>query len=328
MSMYSGVDGRLATSVQGLIGNTPLIRLSLPQLPASVEVLAKLESANPLSSAKDRVAESMMRGAEERGELAPGGTVIEATSGNTGIALAALCAARGYRCIIVLPSNATLERVLTLRLLLGAEVELTDPALGYPGAIKRAEELQASIPGSWYPRQHANADNIRAHYTTTGPEIWSATGGRVDVLVCAVGTGGTLTGIAHYLRERNPALHVVAVEPERSPVLSGGEGGPHGIPGLNGGFVAPTTDVDAVDEVITVPDQAAADTALTISRSMGLLVGISSGAAAYGCLELARRRDLSHQTVVTVFPDSGERYLSWLAAQEAAAAAAAEADPS
>jgi cysteine synthase A len=298
-----------AAGLADLIGNTPLLRLDLEGLPPSAEVLAKLESANPLASAKDRVAAAMLRGAEERGELRPGGTVIEATSGNTGIALAALAAGRGYRCVIVVPETATAERLRLLRLL-GAEVVTTPSAAGYTGTIAEAERLHRALPGSWFARQHENPDNPRAHYETTGPEIWSATGG-VDVLVCGVGTGGTLTGTARYLRARNRALWVVAVEPESSAVLSGGPGGPHRIPGLNGGFVADTTDRSLIDEVVTVPDEAAARTARALARRMGLLVGVSSGAAAYACTRLARRRDLTGQRVVTVFPDTGERYLSW-----------------
>lgn len=297
-------------SLDELVGNTPMLRLSLDGLPADAHVLAKLESANPLSSIKDRAALFMLRAAEESGALRPGGTVIESTSGNTGIALAALAAARGYGCRIVLPDNASRERVLTLRML-GAQVEFTDYTLGFAGCVERAEQLHARTPDSWYAAQHVNADNVRAHYETTGPEIWRDTGGRVDHLVCTVGTGGTLTGIAHYLRERNPALHVVAVEPAGSALLSGGEPGPHRIPGLNGGFTSPVTDVGVIDEVIAVEDEDAAATTRALASSAGLLVGVSAGAAAYGCLELARRHDLSGATVVTVFPDTGERYLSW-----------------
>ncbi|MES4887370.1 cysteine synthase family protein [Streptomyces sp. NPDC096012] len=297
-------------SLEDLVGNTPLLRLALPHLPADARVLAKLEAANPLSSIKDRAALFMLRAAEESGALRPGGTVIESTSGNTGIALAALAAARGYACRIVLPDNASGERLLTLRML-GADVEFTDHTLGFAGCVERAEKLHADTPGSWYAAQHLNPDNVRAHYETTGPEIWRDTGGRVDHLVCGVGTGGTLTGIAHYLRERNPDLRVVAVEPAGSPLLSGGEPGPHRIPGLNGGFTSPVTDVEVIDEVIVVADEDAAATTRAIAAATGLLVGVSSGAAAHGCVELARRHDLAGATVVTVFPDTGERYLSW-----------------
>ncbi|WP_329553881.1 PLP-dependent cysteine synthase family protein [Streptomyces sp. NBC_00696] len=299
-------------SIADLVGSTPLLRLPLEG--AEGRVLAKLECANPLSSIKDRAALFMLRAAEERGELRPGDTVVESTSGNTGIALAALAVARGYRCLIVLPDNATQERILTLRML-GAEIELTDHTLGFAGCVERAEKLAVEIPGSWYASQHTNADNVRAHYTTTGPEIWEATEGQVTHLVCTVGTGGTLTGTARYLRERNPRLRVVAVEPTGSALLSGGEPGPHRIPGLNGGFISPVTDVELIDEVIAVSDEDAAAATRAIAARTGLLVGISSGAAAHGCAELARRHDLTNATVVTVFPDTGERYLSWWPAE-------------
>ncbi|MFI9768949.1 PLP-dependent cysteine synthase family protein [Streptomyces sp. NPDC052415] len=302
--------GSVVSSLEELVGNTPMLRLRLAGLPDDAHVLAKLEAANPLSSSKDRAALFMLRAAERAGTLRPGGTIIESTSGNTGIALAALAAARGYGCRIVLPDNASQERLLTLRML-GAAVELTDHTLGFAGCVQRAEELHAETPGSWYAAQHANADNVRAHYETTGPEIWRDSGGRVDHLVCAVGTGGTLTGVARRLREHNPRLHVVAVEPAGSPLLSGGAPGPHRIPGLNGGFTSPVTDVTLIDEVIAVTDEDAAATTRALAAGTGLLVGVSSGAAAYGCLELARRYDLSGATVVTVFPDTGERYLSW-----------------
>ncbi|GFH35741.1 PLP-dependent cysteine synthase family protein [Streptomyces pacificus] len=302
-------------SFEDLVGNTPLLHLPMDGVPRDVTVLAKLEAANPLSSIKDRPALYMIRAAKASGELAPGATVIESTSGNTGIALAALAAAHRHPCVIVLPQSASAERVMTLRML-GAEVEFTDPELGLAGCVERAEKLHAEIPGSWYARQHENPANVRAHYETTGPEIWRGTGGRVDVLVCGVGTGGTLTGIAHYLRERNPALRVVAVEPEGSALLSGGSPGPHRIPGLNGGFTSPVTDVACIDEVVVVSDEDAAATTRALAAGSGLLVGVSSGAAAHACRELTRRHDLSGATVVTVFPDSGERYLSWWPPEE------------
>jgi cysteine synthase A len=310
----------IAANVAELIGGTPLVRLSLPGFPPEVTALGKLEAANPLSSIKDRASLFMLRAAERRGELVPGrGTIIEATSGNTGISLAALAAAHGYRCIIVLPDSATRERRQILRAL-GAEVVATPGAAGYRGAIAKAEELHAGIAGSWFPRQHENADNIRAHYETTGPEIWADCHGRVDALVCGVGTGGTLTGIARFLKEHNPALHVVAVEPEGSPVLSGGPGGLHRIPGLNGGFVAPTTDVSLIDEVLVVADEDAADAARQLARRAGLLVGISSGAATHACRLVAQRLPAG-ATVVTILPDTGERYLStWATDDEDVAA--------
>jgi cysteine synthase len=299
----------IAASIDDLVGGTPLVRLALPGLPGDVTALAKLEMANPLSSSKDRAGLYMLRGAEQRGELVPGrGTIIEATSGNTGISVAGLAATRGYRCIMVLPDNATAERRRILRAL-GAEVVLTPHAAGYDGAISKAKDLHQEIPGSWFVNQNENPDNVRAHFETTGPEIWADCRGHVDALVCGVGTGGTLTGAARYLKQRNPALQVVAVEPEGSPVLSGGPGGLHAIPGLNGGFVAPTTDVSCIDEVVVVSDADAASTASLLARSCGLLVGISSGAAAHGCLQVAQRLRPG-ATVVAILPDGGERYLS------------------
>lgn len=305
---------RIADGVEELVGNTPMVRLPVGGAAPGTRLLAKVESANPLASAKDRVALWMLRGAEAAGHLTPGGTVIEATSGNTGIALAALCAARGYRCLIVLPDSATSERIGLLRAL-GAEVELTPHALKFQGAIDRAAELHRAMPGSWFARQHENTDNVRAHRETTGPEIWADTEGRVDVLVCGIGTGGTLCGAGGYLRERNPRLTIVAVEPASSPVLSEGWAGTHAIPGLTGGFVADTTDVELIDEVLTVSDDEAMDTARWLARRRGILAGISSGAAVHGAMRLARRPENAGKTITTILPDTGERYLSvWASA--------------
>ncbi|MFG2449667.1 PLP-dependent cysteine synthase family protein [Streptomyces sp. NPDC048512] len=302
----------VADGIDDLVGATPLVRLRLDGLAAGAEILAKLEAANPMSSSKDRAALYMLKAAEARGDLAPGGTIVEATSGNTGISLAALAAARGHRCVIVLPDNATTERVRLLAAL-GAEVVQTPADRGYPGAIEKAEEIHAATPGSWFPCQHENADNVEAHYATTGPEITAAltaTGRRIDTLVCAVGTGGTLTGIARHLREQDPAVRIVAVEPLGSPLLSGGQPGRHRIPGLNGGFVAPTTDVSLIDEVITVSDTDALHTARELASGQGLFVGVSSGAAVHAAHLVAARAEYRDRTVVTVLPDTGERYLS------------------
>lgn len=298
-----------AGSVDDLVGRTPLLDVPLPGLGASVRLLAKLEMANPLSSVKDRAALFMMREAEETGLLPPtGGTVIECSSGSTGISLAALCARRGHRCVIVMPDNATEERRLILREL-GAEVHLVAAGDGLMAAWAYAEELQRTVPGSWVPHQDRNPANPAAHYATTGPEIWQALGDRIDVLVCGVGTGGTLTGTARYLKERT-ALHVVAVEPARSAVLSGGEAGPHGIPGIGAGYVSEITDLSLVDEVVAVTDEAAAATTREITRATGVPVGVSSGAAAWAARTVTDRSRWAGATVVTVFPDSGERYLS------------------
>ena len=309
---------RIAGSIEDLIGRTPLLRLPLENAAPGVQVLAKLESANPLGSIKDRAALWMMRAAEASGALAPGGTVVEATSGNTGIALAALAAARGYRCVIVLPDSATAERIALLRVL-GAEVELTPRELRYQGAIDRAAELTAGIPGAWFPQQHANTDNVRAHRETTGPEIWADTGGQIDVLVCGIGTGGTLCGSASFLKTRNPGLWAVAVEPATSALLSGGEPGTHCIPGLNGGFVAETTDVSLIDEVLTVTDDEAAGTTQWLARRAGVLAGISSGAAVHAALRVAARPENANRVVAVVLPDTGERYLSVWAHEPGAA---------
>ncbi|MCB5165697.1 cysteine synthase family protein [Streptomyces bambusae] len=301
---------RVARSLDDLVGGTPLLRVDLPGLPDGSRLLAKLELFNPLASVKDRPALYMLRHAEETGLLPAGGggTVIECSSGSTGISLAALCAARGHRCIIVMPDNATEERRLILREL-GAEVISVDHRDGLPAAWAYAEELQRSMPGSFLPHQDENPANTRAHYETTGPEIWEATGGDIDVLVCGVGTGGTLMGTARYLRERLPDLRVVAVEPARSAVLSGGEPGPHGIPGIGAGYISALTDTALIDEVVPVADEAAAAAAHEITRATGLLVGISSGAAAWASRHVAAGLGRP-ATVVTVFPDTGERYLS------------------
>ncbi|MCC3774821.1 PLP-dependent cysteine synthase family protein [Streptomyces sp. UNOB3_S3] len=300
---------RIADGLEDLIGGTPLVRLYPEGADPSVEVLAKLESANPFSSSKDRPALRMILGAEERGDLVPGGTVLESTSGNTGIALAALAAARGYRCVVVLPDSATPERVGLLRAL-GAEVVQTPSEDGFPGAIAKAEEIHERTPGCWYSRQHENDDNVLAHYETTGPEIWADTAGKVDVLIAGVGTGGTITGCARYLKERNPAIEVVAVEPEGSPVLSRGFGGQHRIPGLNGGFVAPTTDESLIDHVLTCGDDDALAAARALAIRQGLFVGVSSGAAVHAAARLARLPKYAGKTIVTVLPDTGERYVS------------------
>ncbi|MFF8867291.1 PLP-dependent cysteine synthase family protein [Streptomyces sp. NPDC015139] len=300
---------RVADSLEELVGHTPLVRLTVPGAAPGTEVLAKLESANPFASSKDRAALAMLNSAELRGDLGPGGTVVEATSGNTGIALAALSARRGYRCVVVLPDSATPERIGLLTAL-GAQVVQTPSAEGFAGAIAKAEEIQAVTPGSWYVRQHENPDNVRAHYESTGPEIWADTGGRVDVLVAGVGTGGTLTGAGRFLKERNPALEIVAVEPEGSPVLSRGHAGSHRIPGLNGGFVSPTTDVALIDRVLTCSDEAALTTARALTREQAVFAGLSSGAAVHAASLLARDPAYAGRTIVTVLPDTGERYVS------------------
>lgn len=301
---------RVGEQLTDLIGDTPLMRMPTDG-PGTGALYAKLEMFNPLSSIKDRIGAFMLDAAEALGHLAPGGTVIEATSGNTGIALAALSAARGYRCVIVMPDSATVERIRILRSF-GADVVLTDHEKGYIAAIEAAEALHARTPDSWFVRQHENPDNTNAHYMTTGPEIWAALGDRIDVLVCGIGTGGTISGIGRYLKERRPGIHVVGVEPDRSPVISQGRAGIHRIPGLNGGFVAPTTDLSVIDSLVTVSDDEAAGAARAAARSTGLFIGVSSGAAYHAARALMTRPEYAGKTVVTVFPDGGERYLSWM----------------
>ncbi|MFD5080796.1 PLP-dependent cysteine synthase family protein [Streptomyces sp. NPDC058371] len=301
-------EGRIYQSMEELVGGTPLLQYRLPGAAAGARTLAKLEMLNPLANVKDRAALYMFRAAQQSGQLPPGGTVIECSSGSTGISLAALCQLHGHRCIIVMPDNATVERQLILRKL-GAEIKLVPHGDGLQAAWAYAERLQKSTPDSWLPHQDTNPANVLAHYETTGPELWRDTAGDMDVLVCGVGTGGTLTGIARFLKERRE-VHVVAVEPARSAVLSGGEAGPHCIPGIGAGYVSDITDLALIDEVIAVSDDDAATTSREITQATGLLAGISSGAAAHAARLLSRQPQWSQATIVAVFPDSGERYLS------------------
>jgi cysteine synthase A len=297
---------RIVSSLDELVGDTPLLQLPYPGL--SGRLLAKLEMFNPLSSVKDRAALHMIRSAERSGVLRSGVTVVEATSGNTGISLAALCAVRGYRCVLVMPDNATEERRRILRAF-GAELVLSPFQDGLVGTMARARSVAASIPGAVYLGQDHNPSNPDAHYTSTGPEIWSACSERVDVFVCCVGTGGTLSGVARYLKERTD-VHVVAVEPSGSPVLSGGERGPHRIPGIGGGVVQDNTDLGCIDEVLQVSDSQAAATTVELAKRFGLFVGVSSGAAVHAARVVAARPEWAGATVVTILPDTGERYLS------------------
>ena len=275
---------RIAHSILDLIGNTPL--LALERYAPGAKVLAKLESFNPLSSAKDRAALYMIRDAEERGVLKPGATIVEPTSGNTGVGLSYIGRILGYR------------------------VVLTEGAKGMGGAIAKANELLETLPGAWMPDQFNNPANAKAHYETTGPEIWRDTEGKVDVLVAGVGSSGTITGAGRYLKEQNPAIQVVAVEPAESPVLSGGKPGPHKIQGIGAGFVPGTLDRSVVDRVVTVPGDEAMAAGRALAESEGLLVGISSGAAAWAAKSLAAQPEFAGKTIVTVLPDTGERYLS------------------
>jgi len=303
MSLYS--------SAQELIGNTPLLALSNIQkhLELPAHLFGKLEAWNPAGSAKDRVALRMIDDAEKRGLLKPGSTIIEPTSGNTGIGLASVAACRGYRAIIVMPDSMSMERRL-LMTAYGAELVLTDGAKGMTGAIEKAEELAKEIPGSFIPGQFDNPANPAAHYATTGPELWADMEGKVDIFVAGVGTGGTLTGAGKYLKEKDPAVQVVAVEPAGSPLLSRGQAGSHGLQGIGANFVPSVLDKTVYDEIITVTEEAAYAAGRLMGKQEGILIGISSGAALHAAIELAKRPENAGKRIVVLLPDSGDRYLS------------------
>lgn len=303
--------GHIYTSADQLIGGTPLLELSRLEREEGLEarILAKLECFNPAGSTKDRAARAMLDDAEARGLLRPGSVVIEPTSGNTGIGLASVAAARGYRVIIVMPETMSMERRLLMKAY-GAELVLTEGAEGMKGAIARAEELAAEIPGSFIPGQFVNPANPAAHRASTGPEIWEDTGGKVDIFVAGVGTGGTITGVGQYLKEKNPAVKIVAVEPQDSPVLGGGCPGPHGIQGIGAGFVPAVLDTGVYDEIIPGSGADAFAAGRQVGRLEGVLVGISSGAAVWAALTLARRSENRGKTIVALLPDGGDRYLS------------------
>ncbi|WP_418780110.1 cysteine synthase A [Intestinimonas sp.] len=298
---------QIAHILTDLIGNTPL--LALERYAPGARILAKLECFNPLSSAKDRAALYMIRDAEARGLLRPGSVLVEPTSGNTGVGLSYIAALRGYRVILTMPETMSAER-RSLLSALGAELVLTPGPAGMQGAIDKANELLATLPGAWMPAQFDNPANARAHYETTGPEIWRDTDGTVDIYVAGVGTGGTLTGAGRYLKEQNPAVRVVAVEPAESPVLSGGKPGAHKIQGIGANFVPSVLDRDLVDEVLPIPGDDACAAARDLAVREGLLVGISSGAAGRAAALLAARPENRDKTIVAVLPDTGERYLS------------------
>ena len=298
---------KIYSDITELIGGTPLVRLS--RFAPGLGVLAKLERQNPAGSAKDRVALSMLRAAEAEGRLAPGGLVIEPTSGNTGIGLAALAAALGYRAVIVMPDSMSPERVKLIAAC-GAEGVLTPGAEGMSGAVAKAEEISARSPGSIVAGQFSNPANPRAHYETTGPEIWRDTDGRVAAFVCGVGTGGTITGVGRYLKEQDPAVRVIAMEPASSPLLSEGRAGAHAIQGIGANFVPEALDTSVYDEVVTVTDEDALAAMRELARTEGLLCGVSSGAAAFAAREIAKRPEFAGKNVVCLLPDTGERYLS------------------
>ena len=299
----------IAEDITELIGNTPLVRLRRVTAGAVAEVAAKLESFNPAGSVKDRIGVSMIDAAVQAGLIKPDTIILEPTSGNTGIALAMVCAARGYRCVLTMPETMSLERRMLLRAY-GAELILTPGAEGMPGAIARAEELAKTDQRYFVPQQFENPANPAIHRATTAEEVWRDTDGKVDIFVSGVGTGGTITGVAQVIKERKPSARFVAVEPAASPVLSGGAKGPHPIQGIGAGFVPPVLDLGLVDEIITVGNEDALAVARRLAREEGLLVGISSGAAAWAALQVARRPENAGQLVVVVLPDFGERYLS------------------
>ena len=298
------------TAAEQLIGHTPLLRLLRLETVHNLNcrLLVKLEACNPGGSAKDRVARAMLDDAEDRGLIGPGSTIIEPTSGNTGIGLAAVCAQRGYRCIIVMPDNMSMERQ-KLMTAYGAELVLTPGSGGMLASIAKANALAASIPGSWIPDQFANAANAAAHYMTTAPEIWTDCDGEVDIFVAGVGTGGTITGVGRYLKERRD-VQVIAVEPKASPLLSAGKSGTHGLQGIGANFIPAVLDTTVYDEVLPVTEEAAYAAARELGRTEGILCGISSGAALHAALQVATRPENAGKTLVVLLPDTGERYLS------------------
>ena len=302
---------KIYESIDKIIGNTPLLSLNRTKnsLNLKADLLVKLESFNPAGSAKDRVALFMLNEAEKNGTISADSTIIEPTSGNTGIGLACVAAARGYRMIVVMPDSMSMERQLLMKAY-GAELVLTPGAQGMAGAIAKADELAKEIPGAIVAGQFVNPANPKAHYETTGPEIWQDTDGNVDVFVAGVGTGGTITGVGRYLKEKNPAIRIVGVEPADSPVLSGGKAGPHGLQGIGAGFVPEVLDTDVYDEIITRTTSQAYEAARMLGQKEGVLAGISSGAALSAAIELAQRDEYAGKTIVALLPDTGDRYLS------------------
>ena len=302
---------KIYKGVMELVGNTPLVEASNIEQQENLKarLLVKLEYLNPAGSVKDRVGKAMIEDAERIGRLKPGSVIIEPTSGNTGIGLAAVSAVKGYRMILTMPDTMSVERRNILKAY-GAEIVLTPGEKGMSGAIEKAEELAKEIPDSFIPGQFDNPVNPRAHMESTGPEIWQDTDGQVDIFVASVGTGGTLTGTGTYLKEKNPNIKVIAVEPSTSPVLSGGSAGPHKIQGIGAGFIPKVLDTHIYDEIITVDNEAPFATAKMLARTEGLLTGISSGAALYAAIEIARRPENEGKTIVVLLPDSGDRYYS------------------
>lgn len=311
ITLRRNIMSKIYTSADQLIGKTPLLEVSHIEQKDGLKakILAKLEYFNPAGSVKDRIAKAMIDDAEASGKLKPGSVIIEPTSGNTGIGLSAVAAARGYRIILVMPETMSVERRQLMRAY-GAEIVLTEGAKGMKGAIARANELAEELPNSFIPGQFVNPANPKAHRESTGPEIWEDTDGHVDIFVAGVGTGGTVTGVGEYLKSRNPGVKVVAVEPETSPVLSKGVGGPHKIQGIGAGFVPDVLNTKIYDEIIPVSNENAFETGRRIGREEGVLVGISSGAAMWAAITLAKRPENAGKTIVVLLPDTGDRYLS------------------
>ncbi len=307
--------GRIYSDITKTIGKTPLVRLNSVTKGIDATILAKLEFFNPLSSVKDRIGASMIEAAEREGLIGEETVVIEPTSGNTGIALAFVCAAKGYRCILIMPETMSMERRKLLKML-GAELVLTPGSEGMPGAIRKAEELVAQVPKAFMPQQFKNPANPQVHRETTALEIWEDTDGRVDVLVAGVGTGGTITGVVEVIKAKNPAFKAVAVEPADSPVLSGGKAGPHKIQGIGAGFIPEILNREIIDEIVTVSNENAFTMAKRLVKEEGVLVGISSGAAVWAALEVAKRTENSGKIFVVIIPSCGERYLSTPLAEE------------